>query len=445
MAAGTEAGAGHRAPPEVRPLTTANVVADHAALVGRPNHWVRTLLRTQSVKAREILAHVASKGTLDAAALETLPSHPDREALLAGLNPATAATYARVLAHQPGGPQARAAATDLLALLLDGDGRRKVADADVALYAQLLAEQRRRDELVAFLGRTELVSRVPEDVLASLRADLANPFFGPGADAEDFVGAFNAVVAPEGPHVVALRDSGVTPFDRLVSTATETHRGPLITVVTSAYNPDHALLLAARSMVDQTWQDWEMLVVDDASTDPAARATLAEVEALDPRIRVIRKAVNGGTYRARNTAMRQARGSFVTFLDSDDWAHPHRLVTGVTPMLEHPGVLATHTYGTRVTEDLELNRPGYGPHFVAAASLMFRFPDVPARIGFFDPARKAADTEYLRRIETAFGRPVLGLPGRALTLLRRTTDSLSAEDFSHGWRHPSRWAYKQSY
>lgn len=445
MTATPEPGRGERAPDQVRPVTTEHVIADHAALVGRPDHWVRTLLRTQSVTGREILARVASRGALDAAALEALPSDPDREAVLERLNPATAGAYARVLAHQPGNPEAVTAAVALLALLLDSDGRRRVAATDVALYAQLLVLQRRWAELRTFLDRGDLAARVPDDIRAALLADLANPFLGSGHDSLGFLGAFNEVIAPGGDHVVTLADSGVTAFDRLTSVPSGTHRGPLVTVVTSAYNPDHALLLAARSMVDQTWQDWEMLIVDDASTEPASQAVLAQAERLDPRIRVIRKAVNGGTYRARNTAMRQARGEFVTFLDSDDWAHPHRLATGIGPMLEHAGVVATHTYGTRVTEDLELTRPGYAPHFVAAASLMFRFPDVPARIGFFDPARKAADTEYLRRIEAGFGRPVLGIPGSALTLLRRSTDSLSAEDFSYGWRHPSRWAYKQSY
>ena len=442
------AGSSRRRPQAtVRPLTTANVVADHAALVGRPRHWTKTLLRTQSAAGREILAYVASGGLLTAAQIDALPGRADHEEVLAQINPRTVASYARVLAQQPGPVSQDETAMALFAMLLATDRRPRVMDTDVALYAQLLAKYRRRTELESFLARPELVARVPDDVLASLRTDLANPFLAPAAATEEqFLEHFNAVVDPEGPAVVTLREAGATAFDRLGSTVVaDSERGPLITVVTSTYNPDHALLGAARSIIDQTWGSWEMLVVDDASTDPAAPAILAAVERLDPRIRVIRKAVNGGTYRARNTAMRQVRGAYVTFLDSDDWAHPHRLATGVRPMIDQAGVIATRAYGTRVTEDLELTRPGYAAHFSTAASLMFRFPDVPARIGFFDTTRKAADTEYTLRIESAFGRPVLDLPGAALTLARRAAGTLSAGDFSFGWRHPSRWAYKQAY
>src|SRR5699024_8905370 len=108
---------------------------------------------------------------------------------------------------------------------------------------------------------------------------------------------------------------------------------------------------------------WEMLIVDDASVEPGAREILRAAETLDPRIRVIRKAVNGGTYRARNTSLLQARGAFMTFLDSDDWAHPQRLEEGVRPMLADPGLPATRSFGARVTESLELTRPGYATHF----------------------------------------------------------------------------------
>src|SRR5699024_5925477 len=115
------------------------------------------------------------------------------------------------------------------------------------------------------------------------------------------------------------------------------------------------------------------------------------------------------------------------------------------PMLADPGLPATRSFGARVTESLELTRPGYAPHFSTAASLMFRIPLVPARIGFFDPVRKSADTEYSRRIEIAFGRKVHDVRDRALTLVRCAADSLSAADFSYGWQHQARWAYKQSY
>ena len=83
--------------------------------------------------------------------------------------------------------------------------------------------------------------------------------------------------------------------------------------------------------------------------------------------------------------------------------------------------------------------------FPAASTLLFRAPAVTGRIGFFDTVRKAADTEYARRIESAFGQPVYDIPRDILTILHSDQQSLSADEFSAGWRHEVRPAYKQAY
>ncbi|HLT83710.1 MAG TPA: glycosyltransferase, partial [Phototrophicaceae bacterium] len=350
-----------------RPLTTQTVVADHARYNRTAYRLAPTLLRSRSVSGRAILAHVASEGTVSVEELETLAHREDRERIVQALEPRSAGAYARVLAHQPGTGGEHAAAADLLGALVTAYGPDALVRRDLNLYGQLLAVLRRHDELDRLLqaGRDRADGTgMTRDVEAALVADLANPFLGHGAGGPDFLERFNAAIDPSattGP--VVLRPDGQTPFDRLAAATVDDVTGPLITVVTSAYNPDHALLGAARSLISQTWTNWEMLVVDDASTDPAARALLRDVERIDPRVRVIRKAVNGGTYRARNTALMQARGAFMTFLDSDDWAHPRRLEEGVRPMLEHPRIMATRSHGVRVTESLELTRPGYRTFF----------------------------------------------------------------------------------
>lgn len=433
-----------------RALTTANVVADHAGYNRGTARLAPTLLRSRAVSGREILAHVVSGGRLTAGELDMLAEREDRDGLIRTLDPRTVGTYARVLAHQLGPAGQEGAALEIFRSLVTVHGWEALGPVNLRLYAQLLGKFRRRDELLELLAITAEAAE-PEvglrrDIAAALRADLHNPFLYPADGETRFLELFNTAIDPEAEPAVTLRATGLTPFDRLAPADLRRRTdGPLITVVTSAYNPDHALLGAARSLVGQTWTSWEMLIVDDASTEPASLAVLREAEALDPRIRVIRKAVNGGTYRARNTALMQARGAFMTFLDSDDWAHPERLEAGVLPMLEDPRLMATRSYGARVTEDLELTRPGYGTRFPTAASLMFRIPEVPARIGFFDTARKAADTEYSRRIESAFRQKVREVKGRALTLVRRAEGTLSAGEFSWGWRHQSRWAYQQAY
>lgn len=90
---------------------------------------------------------------------------------------------------------------------------------------------------------------------------------------------------------------------------------PSVSVVIPAYNRAHTIAAALRSVLEQTYQDFEALVVDDGSDDDLARV----VETFDePRLRLIRHERNRGAAAARNSGIRAAGGEWVAFLDSDD-------------------------------------------------------------------------------------------------------------------------------
>lgn len=97
---------------------------------------------------------------------------------------------------------------------------------------------------------------------------------------------------------------------------------PTVSVVVPTYNRKVALARALRSVLAQTWSDWELIVVDDASTD--------ETEAVarsfdDGRLVYVRHSRNSGGGAARNTGIRGAHGKYVAFLDSDDEWFPEKL------------------------------------------------------------------------------------------------------------------------
>ena len=103
---------------------------------------------------------------------------------------------------------------------------------------------------------------------------------------------------------------------------------PTVSVVIATYNRAHLLPEAIRSIINQTFTDWELVIVDDASTDNTENVVHDFIKQ-DPRIRYYRHQTNSGLAVARNTSTQLALGSYIALQDDDDCSLPHRLQTQV--------------------------------------------------------------------------------------------------------------------
>ena len=104
---------------------------------------------------------------------------------------------------------------------------------------------------------------------------------------------------------------------------------PAVTVVIPTFNRLALLRQAVDSIKAQTFHDWELLVVDDGSTDQTVEYLQAEQ---DQRIDLIRSAHCGNVGAVRNLGVSHARGRFVAFLDSDDLWKPTKLERQITAL-----------------------------------------------------------------------------------------------------------------
>lgn len=109
----------------------------------------------------------------------------------------------------------------------------------------------------------------------------------------------------------------------------------LITVITCAHNSERFLPEAIESVLAQTYPHWELILVNDASTDETP-AIMDRHAAEDERVRVIHNPDNLGNTRSRNLAVRAASGEYIAILDSDDVALPERLERSLAVLKPHP-------------------------------------------------------------------------------------------------------------
>lgn len=118
---------------------------------------------------------------------------------------------------------------------------------------------------------------------------------------------------------------------------------PLVSIITPTYNCGKFIGKTIESVQMQTHKNWEMLIVDDCSTDDTETVVNAYCNK-DQRIFYYRLAVNSGPAVARNKAMEMAKGTYMAFLDSDDVWIPEKLTVQISWMNEHDYAFTSTSY-----------------------------------------------------------------------------------------------------
>ena len=203
---------------------------------------------------------------------------------------------------------------------------------------------------------------------------------------------------------------------------------PFFSVIIATYNRMHLLVRAMDSVVDQQEMDWELLVVDDGSSDRTDLRVLAYINDTQHRIRYLFH-THRGVAHSRNAGIMAAVGHYVTFLDSDDWYKPDHLRLIRTYLRAHPEALVLQTgltvQGNPYVPDVY--RPGKLIHVkecAAAGTLVFR-KEVLIRLGGFPDVTFAEDARLMEKVRRA-GIPVHTLPQETYVYDRSRNEGITA-------------------
>lgn len=146
----------------------------------------------------------------------------------------------------------------------------------------------------------------------------------------------------------------------------------LVSIITPSYNTEKFVLETIESVLFQTYTNWEMIIVDDCSTDKSCEVIETFIEQnknrINERIRLIKNDVNNGAAYCRNKAIAEARGEWIAFLDSDDLWHPAKLEKQIAFMKKNNSLFSYTNYfeideqsipnGKKVSGPIKIDKKG---------------------------------------------------------------------------------------
>ena len=209
----------------------------------------------------------------------------------------------------------------------------------------------------------------------------------------------------------------------------------MVSVIVPTYNGGTSLSVALRGLLDQTWENLEIIVVDDCSSDD----TFAVAESYahqEPRVKAIRQGENQGTYTARNRGLEIATGQLITTHDADDWCHPEKIEMQVRNFLGDESIVYNRSFGVRVTNNLHFSvipfRSSRLMIHPSMVSTIFK-KEIFDRYGWWDAVRVGADKEFIDRVRHNMGRKsvVEVLPSIPLTFSIDDARSLTRSNVTH--------------
>lgn len=137
---------------------------------------------------------------------------------------------------------------------------------------------------------------------------------------------------------------------------------PLISVIIPVYNSESTIRECLESLIRQTYTDYEILIVDDGSTDKSLDIC-KEVSHHSNNIHIFHKE-NGGSASARNLGLENAKGKWVTFVDSDDWVYPNYLNNYVQHVNDDVDLIIQGFKSNKpLFSDIELSEKKYSSNF----------------------------------------------------------------------------------
>lgn len=210
---------------------------------------------------------------------------------------------------------------------------------------------------------------------------------------------------------------------------------PLVSIVTPVFNAERFIQDTIASVQAQTYENWELLLVDDQSSDKSVEL-IKQAQKNDARIKLIAMPQNGGAAKARNKGTETATGRYVAFLDADDLWEPKKLEVQVAFAQEgdHAFIYSSYQFansngdatGAPVAVPASINyTQALKNHIIWTSTVLLDTEKIPKDLMMMPNVRRGQDAATWWQILRTTGINAYGIQ-KSLARYRRTEDTLSA-------------------
>ncbi len=210
----------------------------------------------------------------------------------------------------------------------------------------------------------------------------------------------------------------------------------LVSIVTPVYNAESFIDETIKTVKMQTYQNWELLLIDDCSTDDSI-SIIKESQKHDSRIKLLKQKTNAGAAKARNAGTAASKGRFVAFLDADDLWEKNKLEMQVNAALQPSSsgfIFSSYRFadenGVAVADAVNVPKSidyyhSLKNHIIWTSTVLIDVEKIPKELCYMPDVRRGQDAATWWQILRTTGIKAEGIQ-ETLALYRRTNSSLSA-------------------
>jgi hypothetical protein len=302
-------------------------------------------------------------------------------------------------------------ALEVVSILVSKQGMLNVSTPVILLFVDALRHTGKVKK-----AKKVLLKRLKDQSSVDLKLSLANLIVAFKDDsipkATEWLDIVNTIYVDKGLEAIGIKESHSRSIDSIECVLNQhiandkSFQDSLVSIVVPCFNASAHIETTLRSLQHQSWQQLEIIVVDDASTDNSVELVQALADQ-DSRIKVVELQQNSGAYFCRNYGVSVSNGDYITVHDADDWSHCRKIELQVKAIQHSDSSMASISSWVRVSEDMQFGSwqtPSGWAGWVHRniSSLMLKKQVIEA-IGYWDNVVCNADTEYYQRLLKYFG------------------------------------------